>query len=223
MQQPTDNSLKARFKLAGLGVVVLTFVAGILFWGAFNTAMEMTNREEFCISCHEMEENVFQEYRNTIHYSNRTGVRATCPDCHVPKDWTHKIIRKLQASNEVLHHLLGSVNTPEKFNAKRGELAQHEWDRMKKTDSRECRNCHNYDYMDYGEQGKRSSRMHQQGFSEGKTCIDCHKGIAHQLPNVDQGVAEAKDKEGVSDKVFHPGEPKQAEPAAPAAEGDAKK
>ncbi|MBL8484099.1 MAG: NapC/NirT family cytochrome c, partial [Rhodocyclaceae bacterium] len=78
----------SRWKKAGWGVLVLCFVAGIIFWGGFNTAMEWTNREAFCISCHEMEENVFKEYRNTIHYQNRTGVRATCPDCHVPKDWT---------------------------------------------------------------------------------------------------------------------------------------
>ena len=96
----------------GLGLMVVVFVAGIVFWGGFNTAMEWTNREAFCISCHEMEENVFKEYRNTIHYSNRSGVRATCPDCHVPKDWTHKIIRKIQASNEVHHHLLGRSTRP---------------------------------------------------------------------------------------------------------------
>ena len=100
------------------------FAAGVIFWGGFNTAMEATNTMPFCISCHEMHDNVYQEYKQTIHYSNRTGVRAVCSDCHVPKDWTHKMIRKIQASNEVLHKILGSIDTPEKFNAKRAELAQ---------------------------------------------------------------------------------------------------
>ncbi|PXW93384.1 periplasmic nitrate reductase subunit NapC [Sphaerotilus hippei] len=168
------------------------FVAGILFWGGFNTAMEWTNREEFCISCHEMKDNVYAEYRNTIHYQNRTGVRATCPDCHVPKEWGHKMIRKIQASNEVLHKILGTIDTPEKFNAKRAELAQHEWDRMKRTDSRECRNCHHFESMDYAEQNQRSSATHQQAFNEGKTCIDCHKGIAHTLPSVEQHIGAPK-------------------------------
>ena len=139
-----------------------------------------------------MQENVFKEYRNTIHYQNRTGVRATCPDCHVPKDWTHKIVRKIQASNELWHHMLGSVDTPEKFNAKRIRLAQSEWARMKGTDSRECRNCHHYDYMDYAEQGRRASAQHQKGFGEGKTCIDCHKGIAHTLPPIEQNIGAPK-------------------------------
>ena len=169
------------------------FVAGIIFWGGFNTALEMTNREEFCISCHEMKDNVYAEYKNTIHYQNRTGVRATCPDCHVPKEWGPKMVRKIQASNEVLHKILGSIDTPEKFEAKRHELAQHEWDRMKRTDSHECRNCHNFTYMDYAEQNKRSSATHQQAFNEGKTCIDCHKGIAHKLPQIEQHIGAPKE------------------------------
>ena len=147
-----------------LGGVVLAFVLGIIFWGGFNTVLEWTNREAFCISCHEMKDNVFAEYRNTIHYQNRTGVRATCPDCHVPKEWVPKIIRKIQASNEVWHKLLGSIDTPEKFNAKRAELAGHEWARMKANDSQECRNCHNYSYMDYAEQNRRAATTHQNAF-----------------------------------------------------------
>ena len=207
MTQDNNKSLWRRMRGAGLGLMVVVFVAGIVFWGGFNTAMEWTNREAFCISCHEMEENVFKEYRNTIHYSNRSAVPATCPDCHVPKDWTHKIIRKIQASNEVYHHLLGSIDTPEKFNAKRLQLAQNEWRRMKKTDSRECRNCHNFEYFDYMEQRSRSAKMHQDGLGEGKTCIDCHKGIAHSLPAIEQEIGA--DKGGVAPEIFHP-------PVAPA-------
>ena len=174
------------------GLLVIAFFLGILFWGGFNTAMEWTNREAFCISCHEMKVNVFAEYRSTIHYQNRTGVRATCPDCHVPKEWGPKMIRKIQASNEVWHKLLGSIDTPEKFNAKRGQLAQSEWARMKANDSQECRNCHNYSYMDYAEQNRRSAAKHQVAFNEGQTCIDCHKGIAHTLPSIEQHIGASK-------------------------------
>ncbi|MBA3032049.1 MAG: NapC/NirT family cytochrome c [Gammaproteobacteria bacterium] len=175
---------------SGFGIA---FVVGIMFWGGFNTVLELTNTEAFCISCHEMEKNVYQEYRNTIHYSNRTGVRATCPDCHVPKEWGPKIVRKIQASNEVFHKILGTISTPEKFNAKRAVLAQNEWNRMKKNDSQECRNCHHFDYMDYAEQGRRASSTHQLGWQQGKTCIDCHKGIAHNMPPVDQSIGIGKE------------------------------
>ena len=161
------------------------FVAGIIFWGGFNTALEVTNTEEFCIGCHEMENNVYQELQTTIHFSNRSGVRATCPDCHVPHEWTNKIARKTQASKEVWGKIFGTINTREKFENKRLELAQHEWARLKANDSLECRNCHNFDYMDFTRQSSRASEQHSTALASGeKTCIDCHKGIAHKLPDM---------------------------------------
>lgn len=169
-----------RWSLGAL--LVVGFAAGVIFWGGFNTAMELTNTEAFCTTCHEMEQNVYREYRGTIHDSNRSGVRATCPDCHVPKPWFYKIKRKIQASNEVLHKVLGSIDTREKFEAKRLELAKHEWTRMKETDSRECRNCHSFSAFDLSRQQKRAQIRHDEALEEGKTCIDCHKGVAHKLP-----------------------------------------
>ncbi len=176
-------TLKQPSSTLSIGLILVAgFVAGVLFWGGFNTAMEMTNTEEFCISCHEMEENVYVEYQDSIHYSNRTGVRATCPDCHVPKEWIHKMRRKIQASNELLHKALGTIDTPEKFEEKRLQLARNVWKVMKETDSRECRNCHDFASMDYMAQGSRSVPQHIKAVDEGMTCIDCHKGIAHSLP-----------------------------------------
>lgn len=164
---------------------LLMFAAGIIFWGGFHWSMELSNSEGFCISCHEMRDNVYKEYQETIHYSNRTGVRAVCADCHVPKEWGPKIARKLQASlHEIPGWLTGTIGTREKFEAKRLELATHEWDRLKNNDSRECRNCHELDHMDLEVQGRSASRKHipERVAKRGETCIDCHQGIAHQLP-----------------------------------------
>lgn len=159
------------------------FVAGILFWGGFNWAMEATNNEDFCISCHEMRDNVYAEYEGTVHQNNPSGVRATCPDCHVPKEWGPKVIRKIQASWELYGHFVsGVIDTPEKFEAHRIEMAGSVWTAMKRTDSRECRNCHKFEYMDFTLQETRAGENHQRALDEGKTCIDCHQGIAHELP-----------------------------------------
>jgi cytochrome c-type protein NapC len=177
------NALKKpSAKYSILAISSVSFVTGIIFWGGFNTGMEMTNTLEFCITCHEMRDNVYKEYKETIHYSNRTGVRAICSDCHVPKDWVHKMVRKSQASFEVWGKITGSIDTPEKFEAKRMKLATHEWARMKETNSRECRNCHNFDAMSSELQKQTPYKKHMKAKEEGKTCIDCHKGIAHQLP-----------------------------------------
>ncbi len=161
------------------------FVAGIIFWGGFNTALEITNTEQFCISCHEMQANPYRELIPTVHYTNRSGVRATCADCHVPHDWTFKIARKMEASKEVWGWIFGTINTEEKFEAKRRELAEREWRRLRANDSLECRNCHNFEYMDFTLQSPRARAMHSTVLATGeKTCIDCHKGVAHRLPDM---------------------------------------
>lgn len=173
-------------KFYSLGFLTLGgFLGGVLFWGGFNTALEATNTETFCVSCHEMESNVYQELMGTIHWTNRSGVRATCPDCHVPHEWTDKIARKMQASKEVWGHLFGTIDTREEFLAHRRTLAEHEWARLKANDSLECRNCHSDQSMDITKQAPRAASAHERFLFTGeRTCIDCHKGIAHRLPDM---------------------------------------
>lgn len=169
-------------KYSLLGLVVVGFFSGIVFWGGFNTGMEATNTMEFCIGCHEMKDNVYEEYKTTIHYSNRTGVRAVCSDCHVPKDWTHKMVRKVKASYEVWGKLTGKIDTKEKFEANRLAMAEREWARMKARDSIECRNCHSFEAMSPELQKKTPYKKHMEAKAAGKTCVDCHQGVAHKLP-----------------------------------------
>jgi cytochrome c-type protein NapC len=176
LRQPSRKASILTMMTAGL-------VTGVIFWGGFNMAVEATNTEKFCISCHEMRDNVYAEYKETIHYTNRTGVRAVCTDCHVPKEWTPKMIRKVQASRELWGKITGTVDTREKFVAKRIELARREWKRMKGNDSLECRNCHSLQSMAPEKQKQRARKQHEMALEDGDTCIDCHKGIAHHKPD----------------------------------------
>lgn len=178
MRWISSNPGKAALALLSTGVL-----GGVIFWGGFNTVMEATNRLEFCVSCHEMEQLVYQEYKQSPHYKNASGVRAICSDCHVPKSWGAKMVRKIEASSELWHKLMGTIDTPEKFEAKRLELAENVWATMKENDSRECRNCHSDEAMDVHKQSRRAQDKMQKGMEKGKTCIDCHKGIAHKLPD----------------------------------------
>ena len=164
----------------------LLFALGIIFWSGFNAALHYSNTEDFCISCHVMKDNVYAEYQETIHYSNRTGVRAVCSDCHVPKDWLPKMARKIQATmHEIPHWAMGTIDTREKFEARRLYLANRVWSDMKESDSDECRNCHELQHMDLDKQQLSASRKHtlKRQTERGETCIDCHQGIAHTLPD----------------------------------------
>ncbi|MDO5612171.1 MAG: NapC/NirT family cytochrome c [Paracoccus sp. (in: a-proteobacteria)] len=161
-------------------LLIAGFIGGILFWGGFHWSLEMTNTEEFCTSCHTMEVNL-GEYRDTIHYNNRSGARAICSDCHVPHEWSHKIKAKIMAVKDVYHEVAGTISTPEKYEEHRLAMASAVWRKMKASDSRECRNCHAFDYMDFTMQERRAGDSHQRAIDENMTCIDCHQGIAHRL------------------------------------------
>ena len=165
--------------LAGM---LILMALGAVFWSGFNKVMDITSSTNFCISCHAMKKNVYQEYVHTVHYSNRTGVQASCSDCHVPDPWLHKMVRKIKSTKEVLDTMRGVINTPEKFELLRMQMASRVWETMKATDSRECRSCHNVDAMELSAQSDGASERHQKCVTGDKTCIDCHKGIAHTLP-----------------------------------------
>jgi cytochrome c-type protein NapC len=164
---------------------LITFIAGVLFLASANTFMQETSSTEFCISCHEMRDNVYQEYIQSVHYKNTSGVRAGCADCHVPKAWGPKVLSKLYAANDVYHKILGTVDTPEKFEQHRLAMAQKVWQKMKNNDSRECRSCHDYQAMDRESQGRSAKKRHdpKKLAKKDKTCIDCHQGIVHKLPD----------------------------------------
>ena len=162
--------------------MIVVVVGVLVVVGGFTTAVEATNSIEFCTSCHSMSYN-YAEYKESTHYSNRSGVRAVCSDCHVPKkNWYSEIYRKLIAAQDVWAELTGDFSTQEKFNAQRWDMAEREWARMKESNSIGCRNCHSFAAMSLSDQSKGAQNKHADAEAAGKTCIDCHKGIAHKLP-----------------------------------------
>ena len=177
--------------LVGAGLVVL----GVILFGGFNVALEPTNTQQFCISCHSMKGN-YEEYKETPHFKNPSGVQTGCPDCHVPRPYGAKLVAKIMAAKDVYHEILGTIDTPEKFEAHRWDMASRVWAKMKANDSRECRACHDFQNMDVDSQSKQAKRRHVRVMEQGgKTCIDCHAGIAHKLPEEPEGGAMPGDDE----------------------------
>ena len=153
------NRLKNPPKCSMLRMIMVGVLGGIIIWGGLNTGMEYTNRAEFCISCHEMTI-PYEELKKTVHYKNRSGTTVQCADCHVassktPTDYIFKSFQKLMAARDVIGHITGVVDTPEKFEAHRLTMAKRVWERMKERDSKECRNCHDFKNMDTEKQKDR--------------------------------------------------------------------
>ena len=165
-----------------LMLVVVVFLAGMVAAGLFNTGLALTNEQEFCTDCHTMQ-TPLKELQETAHHKNASGVAATCADCHVPKPFFPKMWAKIRASKDVYHEIMGTIDTPEKYEAYRWKMANAVWDMMKANDSRECRACHDFRSMDLTEQDRSARSKHGNAEDKGQTCIDCHKGVAHEEPD----------------------------------------
>jgi len=162
-----------------LSILAIGIALGIVGLLSFDASLHATSTEKFCISCHEMEANPFAQLKKTSHYNNNSGVRPTCSDCHVPKEFIPKMIRKIQASREVWGTLIGKIDSHEKYVAHTRVMKTREIARMKANDSQECRNCHESERMILADQSAKAQEYHLAMKNNGKTCIDCHAGIAH--------------------------------------------
>jgi cytochrome c-type protein NapC len=166
------------------GLLIFGVVCGLVFFFSGGAFMVYANSEKFCAtSCHEMSF-LAEEHKGTIHDTNRTGYRATCNDCHVPHGYVPNYFAKLALFNDFWgHYVTGSIETKEKFEAKRYELAKKVWVYMKSNDSRECRHCHTTAKMDPDKQTAKAKARHEKLRTENLTCVDCHFGIAHTEPS----------------------------------------
>lgn len=180
-------------KVTRFGIFGFLVFIGLMLAGAFASFTQYTNTMDYCISCHEMKANVYEEYKKSHHFKTRVGVRPDCADCHVPYEgWLRMVEHKAGAMKELFFHLTGKIDTKEKFEAHRLEMAQIVWDRMKANDSAGCRTCHKVDAWDTKLQKTRARVQHEEMFETGETCIDCHKGVAHKDV---QDLLKAEDEE----------------------------
>lgn len=161
------------------------FAFGVVGTIGSEVMIHASGTDKFCAgACHSMEAFTAPEWRDSIHYSSGSGVQAGCSDCHIPHIYPQKLwVKATSGAKDIWGELRGVIGTREKYEAHRQEMAELVWQRMQENDSRECRYCHDSERFDLTRQNEFAARAHQQGLSQGRTCIDCHKGIAHLTPD----------------------------------------
>lgn len=173
----------ARYLTVGT-VALSAFIMGMIFWGGFNTGLHHTSTQEFCMTCHTPDKAPTSELMKTVHWSNNVGVPATCPDCHIPHDWTQMMGIKVAALRDIYGQITGTIDTPEKYEAKRLEMATVVWKMYDRNKSQNCKNCHQYKKMKWDEMSPMAVKQMKPAAEKDQSCIDCHKGIAHHLPKM---------------------------------------
>ncbi len=178
-----------------LGIPLGGFLAigvGAAGLGTTNYVLHKTSETEFCYSCHSHDAFIRPEYEASSHFSNAAGVRAECADCHLPHDnWFELTWTKAVVSLDIIPEMIGKLDTAEKYEAHRAEMAEDVWRQFKANDSKFCRSCHTLEAMDLEAQGRSTARRHSTAEERGKTCIDCHHGIVHVAPDNADEILEA--------------------------------
>lgn len=179
----SKRSLKQGWRKGWLWLVLVGAVLGAILLAGTATVMHKTSDSEFCVSCHSMQQPL-AEYQGSIHFQNPKGIRAECADCHVPHQPVDYLMTKIMALKDIYGEMTGKIDTPEKYQAHKLAMAQSVWNTLQKNDSATCRSCHSYAAMDILAQTPEARKQHPVAIKEGKTCIDCHKGVAHILPDM---------------------------------------
>ncbi len=173
-------------KLSIFALISIGVFAGVSGVIGFEVGMGMTNTEEFCSGCHLQPGATTETYYLSSHFKNKTGVRPVCSNCHVPVEFGNKMWRKIIASRELWSHFAGNIDTTEKYLQNVSHMRNKEIARMKANDSQECRNCHEVSQWRTDLQTVKAQEFHQSMIKNGKTCIDCHQGLTHLSPIVEE-------------------------------------
>jgi nitrate/TMAO reductase-like tetraheme cytochrome c subunit len=170
-------------KLSVLALVAIGLIVGTGAVIATQVMVHVTGTDAFCGgACHSMQW-VAKEHQQSVHVANRTGVHAGCHDCHIPREYPQVLWYKTKAGiRDVIQEARSVIDTEDKFNKERLRLAKSVWAEYKRTDSKPCQQCHVFDAQLLSRQKEFVRPMHEQVLSKAATCIDCHKGVAHEAP-----------------------------------------
>lgn len=169
-------------KISWFGALMLMGIGALALFGVQHV-MKITNKTAFCVSCHAME-HPQAEWEGSGHFSNQKGIRAECADCHVPQESWHYVKAKVLALKDVWYTITDKLPDQEAYEKHRLEMAQRVWNEMKATDSMTCRTCHSFEAMSFSEQKEAAQKMHKLAQETNQTCIDCHKGLVHFMPDM---------------------------------------
>ena len=166
------------------------FIGGIVFWGGFNTAMELTNTEAFCTGCHEMRDNVFagaQEH-DPLHQPLRRArqvLRLPCAARLDRQDGAQDAGVEGSLGQDLRHDRHAREVRREAARARPARVGAVQGQRLARVPQLPRLRLHG---LHAAEPARAEHALDVPRTGE-KTCIDCHKGIAHRLPDV--GTASA--------------------------------
>lgn len=160
--------------LALLGVVI---AMGLSFVAAEELNIR-ANSTQFCVFCHSMGAYVYEEFKKSKHFTNASGVRPECGQCHVAKRFWPAVWDHAMGTHDLIAEYSHDWTRTEVFEARRTRMAEKARLKMLGEDSHTCRECHKMEAI--APTRKRGERAHGDAIKKGKTnCIACHYNLVH--------------------------------------------
>ncbi len=167
MSSSPKRILAVVLALAGFAIAVAAS------WAVVDTVIHATGDHEFCTACHSHAP-IGSSYREDLHGGNNpSGWRASCSDCHIPRDnalhylWVKGIHGVVDPTMEILKdsHAID-------WHGNRERRAEYVYDSG-------CLGCHRY-LEEKSEANSKAFLPHRRYFSsEDLTCVECHPQVGH--------------------------------------------
>jgi len=178
---------KPSAKYSIIALIVVGVIVGIVGYFATQQTLHATSSDAFCMTCHR-DHSLKAEVLASAHGGGSAGITVQCQDCHLPHGPFDYLLKKIIVSKDIYGFLTIDGFMDQKWlDDNRQEQADKALAHFRSNDSANCRHCHTRIYENQPDTMKRMAKMmHKNNFKKGpdnrKTCVDCHKGVAHFYP-----------------------------------------
>jgi formylglycine-generating enzyme required for sulfatase activity len=174
MLKKTVHFLRKRFFL----IFVLSFAVGIAITLLIGKTAEYTSTDESCAACH-VHPHVFDSWKLSTHYDNKTGIKVHCVECHLPPKGQGYMKEKIRLGANDIYGFLFKDSAD--FNWEMKSELEHA---VKYIPNESCKHCHqNLFPKNVSDKGIAAHLYYEENEKKlDLQCISCHLDVGHHNP-----------------------------------------
>ena len=188
---------KGKYFIIGL----IGFIIGALLVAAFDTTMNKTSSNEYCMSCHTHEQ-ADLDWKKSPHYLSHSGVMTDCAACHLPPK-EDGILKYYAAKSR-----MGVKDIWAKWTKDPEEI---DWESKRQLENARkivynssCERCHVNLYPEgISDDGITAHLYYEENVKKlGLDCVSCHLNVGHYMPGYEHKRLEGKVIEADNGPIF---------------------
>ena len=188
---------KGKYFIIGL----IGFIIGALLVAAFDTTMNKTSSNEYCMSCHTHEQ-ADLDWKKSPHYLSHSGVMTDCAACHLPPK-EDGLLKYYIAKSRI-----GAKDIWTKWTKDTDKI---DWESKRSLENARkivynssCEKCHVNLYPEgISDDGITAHLYYEENAKKlGLDCVSCHLNVGHYMPGYEHKRLEGKVIEADNGPVY---------------------